>query len=84
MNSGLICFLAFPVLIATIETAFATAIGTLGSNALGIIYPGHKSSYLITSAIANAAANFISNETVLAYESKIPRKIPGKANELFV
>src|SRR5262249_58847457 len=75
---------ATPVLIAASETAAATAGTTRLSNIDGVMYSSPSSSLLTISASAWAAASFISSLTRRARTSSMPRKNPGKQQELLI
>src|SRR5438093_13404108 len=75
---------ATPVLMAASETAAATAGTTRLSNIDGVMYSSPSSSLVTIAARACAAASFISSLTRWARTSSMPRKNPGKQQELLI
>src|SRR5205814_6204491 len=75
---------ATPVRMAASPTAAATAGTTRLSNIDGVMYSSLSSAFETIAASASAAASFISSLTRRARTSSIPRKKPGKQQELLI
>src|SRR5881409_69479 len=71
---------ATPVLMAAAATAGTTRL----SNIDGVMYSSPSSSLVTIAARACAAASFISSLTRWARTSSMPRKNPGKQQELLI
>src|SRR2546427_391140 len=78
------CLRAPPVLTAASATAAATAGTTRASNIDGVMYSSLSSLLATIEASAWAAASFIWSFTRLARTSSMPRKKPGKQQELLI
>src|SRR5437016_8842964 len=78
------CLRATPVLTAASATAAATAGTTPASNIDGVMYSSLSSLLATMAASAWAAASFIWSFTRLARTSSMPRKKPGKQQELLI
>src|SRR5439155_26159790 len=76
--------LATPLRMAASPTAAAEAGTARPSNIDGVMYSSLSSAFETIAASASAAASFISSLTRRARTSSIPRKKPGKQQELLI